>query len=1069
MNPFESVKSGYVDTTVLSYFSLVQKKDINTRCKALARIVNDLDKLPIDSVAQCLYDTMPILCKNAQEPVPTHVSEILLSVIKKSSLEIRRSSMCQWMHMFLSSPNKAGYKVIKILSKNQELKPLLTTYNKTATVEMYIKSKIVESASEKTVDICPETIKKAKTAQELCILSKLVKSLEEKGQICAEIKEAVLDTAIASKNISDKWKVFAAIQDGYTVEELIKDCAKVEDNTFLSIVGTEKFRKLVEEYGSILFVQNCEHLPGVLFSVLLDITNDRRLVLKKLLQGNTTGFEHIKLEKKDFPYVNTIGCYNRVNEVLQAHPVRDVRVYGELTFKERIIRADLLGDKIEDISREMISQISIGFLKKESIFEEGVRVLPPFFFKEEEGMGQEEHIYVAAQHPSLTTRRTIDLMFKHKLFIEKILKGLSDELMLYLMDKIEKEPADVIQEVYEMLKGSVKQKYGLRMLSRIYTTTTYTKYDFPEKFVLSGDIEENYLIYLIEKEAVEEDSVYKYIIDDANKNATGTQNVLDECIELEEIMENAEVKQANNAYLFGQAHLKWKKVLLSLGNVNLSGFLQKILQTQTVLPTLENSELIIDKCVYLTGLIGKIANAMIFWKSVQEKQVPALIHRLSARIEEESAECTEEERDLAKSIVSIYIETLLGNEIHADLGIKLPSVTLSNLQNKSRAVLAYLLLRIQRSTGHKALSLTFKEAQNLHYRVLSLSIQNSTALNSIEEIDFSFVCQEDIRHMQAYLEKFPEKAAACIRSDCAWTAGAAAYRSEMYNPILKSIAKHYANSVLNVYSMSKVEEGAIDAEIFYMLFDIPAIQDIKNMNAYEWRLFLAICSEIRSIELLSLISTMVRAECKWLPFLISSESDALDLLGLFAKNFPVLLRIFFKSSRNVRRVQKYFISRVTPNLIREEASRPLQGVEIKVKTIAETHILVVLYKIEESELEVNINFPKDYPLTIPEIKIIRCVGVKKQRLQRLLLRIQMLMAEHCRVGEALVLWKLALDRTIDEIEECGICFFMVDEVSKSFPDTTCAKCSNQFHGICLKTWLKRSKNLCPICREEIAS
>ncbi|KAI5147386.1 hypothetical protein NEAUS05_0695 [Nematocida ausubeli] len=1068
MNPFESVKSGYVDPDVLSCFSLVQKKDVNTRCKALQRIVNSLDTLSADCVAQCLYDTMPVLCKNAQEPIPTYVSMIFLSILKNSSRPLQNSSASHWVHMFLDHPHKVGYKVIKHLSKSQALVPLLAFYNRTACVEMYIKSKLVESAVEKTVDVSIEMIKKAKTGSEIGRLAKLLCSLEEKQQLSSEIKEAALCAASAAQGAPERWKVFAAVNAGYTVEDVIKDSSKMEDEAFLAIVSSERFRKEVSEYGPALFVEGCANLPAILFSVLLEITNNRKLILKKMFQSNTSGFEHIKIEKSDFPYLNTIDCYNRVNEALQAHPIHSTKVYEELTFRERIIRADMAGEKIEDISREMISQISIGFLKKEGIFEEGVRVLPRFFFKDQEELGKEEHIYVATEHPSLTTRQTIDLMFKYKLFIEKILRGLPDDLMVYLMSKIESEPMDVIQEVYELVRDKIEQKYAMKLLGRIYTTAPYTKEDFTKKFVLTEDIEESYLIYLIEKEAIDENSVYEYIIQDANRNAAGTNDISDECIELTEVIEGAETKQPCSAYLFVHAFSKWKSTLTRLKNAKLSGFLQSILEIQSILPAAAEIEESFGS-IRVDGLVGRVVDAMRFWKDVSQKRVPSQIATLIIQAEEDTTEPSTEKSALAKDIIEAYVQTLFGNTVESNVENKLADVTLDSLPSRNRGALVYLLLRIEKSTGKKTLNLSFKEAQRIHCRVLSLAIQNSTSFQGIEDIDFSLVNQEDLRHMQPYLERHPEKAAVYIKSDRAWAGEAGEHRSEAYRPILKSIAKHYANSVLNVYSMSKVEEGAIDAEIFYMLFDIPAIGNIKNMDAYEWRLFLSICSEIRTIELSSLISAMVRAECKWLSFLISSEANALDLLGLFARSFPVLLRLFFKSSRNTKRVQRYFVQNVTPRLIRDEASRPLQGVEIRMKTIAEIHIMVVVYKIEESELEVNINFPKDYPLSIPEVKIIRCVGVKKQRLQRLLLRIQMLMAEHCRVGEALVLWKLALDKAVDEVEECGICFFMVNEVSKSFPDTTCSKCSNQFHGLCLKTWLQRSKNQCPICREEISS
>ncbi|KAH9385407.1 uncharacterized protein NEMAJ01_0303 [Nematocida major] len=1071
MNPFESVKGGCVDPTVLSYFSMVQKKDLGTRCKALARVVCEIGVLPVDSVARCLYDTMPILCKDAQEPINTHISEILWHVLKKGCEPQRAGCLQPWLGMFLKSPNKAGYRVAKALAKRGELKGLIALYSRTATTELYIKSKMAELALEEDAEVSIERIKSARSRDELGALAKLLLCLAEKKKMTGPVQEAAVWCAQHTGELGEKWKLLAVLGTGYSIDAVMSESNHIEDTAFLRIVRSAHFKEELAQYGPSLFIEKCPCLPAALFDSLLEATQDRKLVLGKLLRCNTAGFEHIRIERGDFPHINAINCYNRVNEALLAHPVEGARVYEGLSAKEAIIRADLMGSKVSDVCGEILQKISVAFLRKENIFEEGARTLPASFFRDGGDLTQEEHIFVVSQHPEIATKSTIDTMVKHRLFLQKVFSGLPDSLMEYLVERLKKEPTDVIQEVYELMRGKMQKKHAFALLEKIYAVAQYKKEDFTEKFELSEDVGEEYLVYLVQNEAVEEESVYRHIVGDANKRACGTQDIEDEYMELGEVLGGKAAEQATSKHLFGGAHAKWRRVLECLSDRQLSRALSDVLKMESTLPQLEKGE--VPAWALSAGLVGAVLEAMVFWRDTACRGAADTLSVLSKKVRSASGDLEGEDRKVWDFVLKMYANSLHKVELTQEDAKKMQSITLESLPEKGRGALAYMLLRAQQRQKQSLLEVSLEESQKLGGRILSLRASVAPALPGegagFKNVDFSLLSQRCILAMQRRLEDEPELASLCIKSDRVWGTGGNAYRCEAYAPILKSIGKHYANTILNMYYMAKVEEGAIDAEVFFMLFDIPAIPNIKEMDLYEWRLFLSICSEVRSIEICSLVSAMVRAECKWLAFLIQSESCALDLLGLFAKNFPILMRIFFQSSRNAKRVQKYFAAHVTPSLVREEASRPLQGVQLKMKTIAETHIMVAAYRIEESELEANISFPMDYPLGKPEVKVARCVGIKKKRLQRLLLRIQILMTEHCRIGEALMLWKLSLDNAVEEVEECGICFFMINEVSKCFPDTACTKCGNIFHGMCLKKWLQKSKNLCPICREETGS
>jgi hypothetical protein len=58
------------------------------------------------------------------------------------------------------------------------------------------------------------------------------------------------------------------------------------------------------------------------------------------------------------------------------------------------------------------------------------------------------------------------------------------------------------------------------------------------------------------------------------------------------------------------------------------------------------------------------------------------------------------------------------------------------------------------------------------------------------------------------------------------------------------------------------------------------------------------------------------------------------------------------------------------------------------------------------------------------------------------------------VLEALLLWKQNADRRFEGIEDCPICYSVIQLSDRSLPNQTCKTCKHKFHSLCLVRELK---------------
>ncbi len=70
------------------------------------------------------------------------------------------------------------------------------------------------------------------------------------------------------------------------------------------------------------------------------------------------------------------------------------------------------------------------------------------------------------------------------------------------------------------------------------------------------------------------------------------------------------------------------------------------------------------------------------------------------------------------------------------------------------------------------------------------------------------------------------------------------------------------------------------------------------------------------------------------------------------------------------------------------------------------------------------------------------------------------------MADAFALLQQNLDRNMEGVEPCPICYNAVHAVTQKLPRDECKTCHNKFHAACLYKWFTSSQNsICPMCRQ----
>uniref|UniRef100_H2YUW7 E3 ubiquitin-protein ligase listerin n=1 Tax=Ciona savignyi TaxID=51511 RepID=H2YUW7_CIOSA len=189
-------------------------------------------------------------------------------------------------------------------------------------------------------------------------------------------------------------------------------------------------------------------------------------------------------------------------------------------------------------------------------------------------------------------------------------------------------------------------------------------------------------------------------------------------------------------------------------------------------------------------------------------------------------------------------------------------------------------------------------------------------------------------------------------------------------------------------------------------------------------------------------------------------------------NLPVLIRSWYNGLGKVVRgqVDDYTTKHISGMISNEElksvsVSKDEKDLHVSARTASRE--ILATYQIVDAEFEISIQLPPNYPLSPAQVNTVRRVGVGAAQWRYWILQMTMLLQhQNGRILDALSLWKNKVDKRLDGLEECMICFSVVHgSNAQSLPKLQCRTCRKKYHAECLYKWFDTSnQSTCPLCR-----
>ena len=141
-----------------------------------------------------------------------------------------------------------------------------------------------------------------------------------------------------------------------------------------------------------------------------------------------------------------------------------------------------------------------------------------------------------------------------------------------------------------------------------------------------------------------------------------------------------------------------------------------------------------------------------------------------------------------------------------------------------------------------------------------------------------------------------------------------------------------------------------------------------------------------------------------------------------------------------------------------------------VRARANTRQIAATFEYEGCSMQLVITLSSAHPLGPVEIECISLAGVTTKQWQRWQRSMStMLLGQNGSIADALDLWRDNVKRVFQGVEECPICYAIVEGTTRALPRLTCVTCKKKFHSACIYKWFNSSgKSTCPLCQSQFS-
>lgn len=197
-------------------------------------------------------------------------------------------------------------------------------------------------------------------------------------------------------------------------------------------------------------------------------------------------------------------------------------------------------------------------------------------------------------------------------------------------------------------------------------------------------------------------------------------------------------------------------------------------------------------------------------------------------------------------------------------------------------------------------------------------------------------------------------------------------------------------------------------------------------------------------------------------------------LYAFIRAFPALARSWWNhTEKRLSALVLKFITKVLSNRMFEAEIENIENrrvewqcTDLEIRTSRAGRDITAHYAKEEVRVEIELRPPESYPLQPISLVIRTVVKLSEAKIRNWELRLNKLLNnENASILSAILMWKSNVDRELEGIEHCTICYYIVHVSDRSLPTMACKVCKNKFHASCIRKWFQTSnKNNCPLCQ-----
>ncbi|QDZ22620.1 E3 ubiquitin-protein ligase listerin [Chloropicon primus] len=172
-----------------------------------------------------------------------------------------------------------------------------------------------------------------------------------------------------------------------------------------------------------------------------------------------------------------------------------------------------------------------------------------------------------------------------------------------------------------------------------------------------------------------------------------------------------------------------------------------------------------------------------------------------------------------------------------------------------------------------------------------------------------------------------------------------------------------------------------------------------------------------------------------------------------------------KNRQLISNIESYTSVKETPQLIELELESITSRGDLEVVALQNKREVVTRYRKDDSTLELIIKLPGSFPLRPVEVEYTSKFGFGEAVLRKWLLSMRaFLRNQDGTIDDAIYLWYQNVEKQFEGVEECPICYSIIQTTDHTLPKLRCRTCNNKFHSSCMYKWFSQGKATCPMCR-----